>query len=102
MQNDLKTEFDVSRRGFLKGVAIAGVSAAIPTDKLPSAVETKDESARGHFQAPKRPLGKTGLKCSILGMGGFHLATVADQAEINNMVAKAVDHGVNIFDNAWE
>jgi len=35
-------------------------------------------------------------------MGGFHLATVADQTEINNMVAKATDHGINIFDNAWE
>jgi predicted aldo/keto reductase-like oxidoreductase len=47
-------------------------------------------------------LGKTGLQCSILGMGGFHLATVGDQTEINNMVAKATDHGINIFDNAWE
>jgi predicted aldo/keto reductase-like oxidoreductase len=35
-------------------------------------------------------------------MGGFHLATVADQTEINNMVAKATDHGINVFDNAWE
>jgi len=34
-------------------------------------------------------------------MGGFHLATVANQTEINNMVAKAMDHGINIFDNAW-
>ena len=35
-------------------------------------------------------------------MGGFHLGAVANQSEINNMVAKAVDHGINIFDNAWE
>jgi predicted aldo/keto reductase-like oxidoreductase len=35
-------------------------------------------------------------------MGGFHLGTVADQTEVNNMVAKAIDHGINIFDNAWE
>ena len=55
-----------------------------------------------NFQAQKRPLGKTGLECSILGMGGFHLGTVASQAEVNNMVAKAIDHGINIFDNAWE
>jgi aryl-alcohol dehydrogenase-like predicted oxidoreductase len=56
----------------------------------------------GGFQVEKRPLGSTGLECSILGMGGFHLGTVADQAEVNNMVAKAIDHGINIFDNAWE
>jgi predicted aldo/keto reductase-like oxidoreductase len=107
MQNNPKAELDVSRRGFLKGAAIAGVSAVISTDKIPAtvetaAVETKDEAALGNFQVPKRPLGKTGLECSILGMGGFHLATVPDQTEINNMVAKATDHGINIFDNAWE
>jgi predicted aldo/keto reductase-like oxidoreductase len=102
MQDNFQAGPEVSRRGFLKGAAIAGVSAVIPADKIPTAVEIKDESALGNFQAPKRPLGKTGLQCSILGMGGFHLATVADQTEINNMVAKATDHGINIFDNAWE
>jgi aryl-alcohol dehydrogenase-like predicted oxidoreductase len=102
MQENPKAGPEVSRRGFLKGAAIAGVSSVIPTDKIPTAVETKDEPALGNFQAPKRPLGKTGLECSILGMGGFHLATVGDQTEINNMVAKAADHGINIFDNAWE
>src|SRR6201993_3074887 len=102
MPGNPKAGPDVSRRGFLKGAAIAGVSAVIPTDKTATAVQTKDEPAPGNFQVPTRPLGNTGLKCSILGMGGFHLATVADQTEINNMVAKATDHGINIFDNAWE
>ena len=74
----------------------------IPTDNISAAIKAKDESAPGNFQAPKRPLGKTGLECSVLGIGGFHLSTVADQTEINNMVAKAIDHGINIFDNAWE
>jgi predicted aldo/keto reductase-like oxidoreductase len=56
----------------------------------------------GDFQAPKRAMGKTGLQVSILGVGGFHLGTVAGQAEVNDMVAMALDHGVNFFDNAWE
>jgi hypothetical protein len=34
MQDNPKAGPDVSRRGFLKGVAIAGVSAVIPADKL--------------------------------------------------------------------
>jgi predicted aldo/keto reductase-like oxidoreductase len=42
------------------------------------------------------------LQVSILGMGGFHLGSGASQDEVNNMVAKALDHGINFFDNAWE
>ena len=100
--NNPKIGPEISRRGFLKGAAIAGVSAVIPAEKVPAAVETGNESTLGGFQAQKRPLGRTGLECSILGMGGFHLGAVSDQAEVNNMVAKAIDHGINIFDNAWE
>src|SRR6202046_4165702 len=100
--NNPKAGPEVSRRGFLKGAAIAGVSAMIPAEKTSAAVEAGGESVLGSFQALRRPLGSTGLECSILGMGGFHLGTVADQAEVNNMVAKAIDHGINIFDNAWE
>jgi uncharacterized protein len=58
--------------------------------------------AVAEFQAPHRPMGKTGLQVSILSVGGYHLGTVAGQPEVNNMVAKALDHGINFFDNAWE
>jgi predicted aldo/keto reductase-like oxidoreductase len=47
-------------------------------------------------------MGSTGLQVSILGVGGYHIGTVSDQQEVNNMVAKALDHGINFFDNAWE
>jgi diketogulonate reductase-like aldo/keto reductase len=99
---DPKLGTELTRRGFLKGAAIAGISAVIPAEKIPAAVETRNKSTLANFQARKRPLGRTGLECSILGMGGFHLGTVADQAEVNNMVAKAIDHGIDIFDNAWD
>jgi len=47
-------------------------------------------------------MGSTGLQVSIIGMGGYHLGTAAGQQEVNEMVAKAIDHGINFFDNAWE
>jgi aryl-alcohol dehydrogenase-like predicted oxidoreductase len=100
--NNSKIGSEVSRRGFLKGAAITGVSAVISAEKIPTTIEISNQSALDSFQVQKRPLGRTGLECSIMGMGGFHLATVVDQAEVNNMVAKAIDHGINIFDNAWE
>ena len=54
------------------------------------------------FTCPKRAMGSTGLQVSILGVGGYHLGTAKSQEEVNNMVAKALDHGINFFDNAWE
>lgn len=56
----------------------------------------------GEFEVPRRQMGKTGLQVSIIGLGGFHLGTASGQGEVNNMVAKALDHGINFFDNAWE
>jgi uncharacterized protein len=56
----------------------------------------------GNVQCPRRPLGSTGLQVSILGVGGYHLGAAASQDVVNEMVAKAIDHGINFFDNAWE
>jgi aryl-alcohol dehydrogenase-like predicted oxidoreductase len=60
------------------------------------------EPSMPDFEVPKRPMGKTGLQVSIIGMGGYHLGTASGQPLVNNMVAKALDHGINFFDNAWE
>jgi aryl-alcohol dehydrogenase-like predicted oxidoreductase len=122
---------ELLRRRFLQSAALAGASAVVPAKAfaapqaadhtpairnhlatgnplsppnpiIPNFQGEYGNSASPSFQAPRRPMGNTGLQVSILGMGGFHLGTVVDQAEVNNMVAKALDHGINFFDNAWE
>ena len=45
----------------------------------------------------RRPLGKTGEQLSILGFGGILVMSV-EQSFANNMVAEAVDRGINYFD----
>ncbi len=105
----------LNRRVFLKGAVATGAASMISVKAaaqehanggLPNPIVPNFAgeygSLIGDFEAPKRPMGKTGLQVSILGMGGFHLGTVAGQSEVNNMVAKAMDHGINFFDNAWE
>ncbi|MBL7113548.1 MAG: aldo/keto reductase, partial [Bacteroidales bacterium] len=47
----------------------------------------------------KRPLGQTGEKLSIIGFGGIVVNEIP-QADANNYVSEAVDHGVNYFDVA--
>jgi predicted aldo/keto reductase-like oxidoreductase len=61
-------------------------------------------SAQGQSGAeiPKRPLGRTGLEVSALGIGGYHLGSVNSEAEATQIVNEALDAGVNFFDNAWE
>ncbi len=51
---------------------------------------------------PHRPMGKTGLDVSIIGLGGFHLGSARDQPTANDIVARALDAGINFFDNAWD
>ena len=81
-------------------------SAAVDDGSLPDPIIPNFPGAYGDptpsFTCPKRALGSTGLQTSILGMGGYHLGTAEGQMEVNNMVAKAMDHGINFFDNAWE
>jgi predicted aldo/keto reductase-like oxidoreductase len=103
-----------SRRAFLKGIAMTGAVSPISAtsaqgqtnEPRPNPVVPNPPGESGaavaEFQVARRPMGKTGLEVSILGVDGYHLGAVAGQPEVNNMIAKAVDHGINFFDNAWE
>jgi aryl-alcohol dehydrogenase-like predicted oxidoreductase len=51
---------------------------------------------------PKRPLGRTGLQVSILGVGGYHLGSAKDLNEAKAIVDGAIGAGINFFDNAWD
>ena len=122
---------ELSRRRFLQTAALTGAAAVVPAAAIVTAREAEaqatyprttgagpqsqlpnplvpnftgeyGEASASSFTIPKRPMGSTGLQVSIIGMGGFHLGTASGQELVNNMVAKALDHGINFFDNAWE
>ena len=79
----------VTGAGMVLGQAIAAGAASQP-------------AAVADAPVPRRPLGRTGEQVSILGIGGYHLGAAADQEEATTIVARALDAGVNFFDNAWE
>ncbi len=116
---------EVSRRRFLQGAAVTGAAAISPyaaadgEAQAVSAGSARTEASLPNpivgnfpgeyggaalpgFEAPKRAMGSTGLQVSILGVGGYHLGTAKTQQEVTEMIAKAMDHGINFFDNAWE
>lgn len=126
---DTSSKTDVSRRSFLQTAALTGAAVVVPASgaalhaeaqatypkgtgnvpdsKLPNPIVPNFQGGYGQesmpsFQVPKRAMGSTGLQVSILGMGGYHLGTAKSQEEVNDMVAKALDYGINFFDNAWE
>src|SRR6516164_8454587 len=51
---------------------------------------------------PQRPLGKTGAKVSILGVGGHHLGDFPSLDDATRLVHEAIDAGITFFDNCWE
>lgn len=80
----------ISRRTFIEAAALG---ASLGGDST---------MAQQRSQVPKRPMGRTGLDVSYIGLGGYHLGTVQEQATVDRIVNEAMDAGINFFDNAWE
>lgn len=49
-----------------------------------------------------RPLGRTGVRVSFLGLGGAHVGRVQPESEAIRMIHAAIDGGMTFMDNAWE
>jgi len=49
---------------------------------------------------PTRPLGRTGLDVTILGLGGHHVAVSGSEANARRLVEAALEEGINYFDTA--
>src|SRR4051794_26879054 len=84
-----------SRRGFLQLAASALSSTALGQKVM---AQTSDASATG---IPTRPLGRTGVRISMMGVGGSHAGRIP-AAEGTRFMHMAVDEGVTFFDNAWD
>src|SRR5215813_12092979 len=56
----------------------------------------------GGARARTRELGRTGVRVSILGVGGYHLGLTSDEQESIRIVRRALDHGMNFLDNCWD
>jgi aryl-alcohol dehydrogenase-like predicted oxidoreductase len=51
---------------------------------------------------PYRTLGKTGVRVSAIGLGGYHIGMQKDRAESIRIIRTAVDRGINFLDNCWD
>ena len=93
--------FEWNRRSFIKGAAVLGAAPLLPGGSM--AQQPSDPSQQiPEGQVPKKPLGRTGVQVSAMGLGGYHLGSAETEQAAMEIVAKAFDHGVTFFDNAWE
>jgi predicted aldo/keto reductase-like oxidoreductase len=88
-----------TRRTFMKTSAAAVTVSFVARPGLVS--HTRGQSGQAE-SVPHRPLGKTGVSVSCLGVGGYHLGSIKEEKESTELVARALDAGVNFFDNCWE
>jgi aryl-alcohol dehydrogenase-like predicted oxidoreductase len=87
-----------TRREFLE---TAAGGAALGMTALTSGAEQEggNQPNRG---LPTRPLGRTGVRVSILCLGGWHIGSVRDEDEAIRIMHAAIDEGLTFFDNAWD
>ena len=83
----------MNRRKFLQSAA--AVAAAHPV------LEGYSPPRSTGTRIPLRPLGKTGEKVSMIGLGGSDLGRPREEKEALRMMDYALDLGATFFDNAW-
>lgn len=92
--NHVTNELLVQRRDFLKAATATLAWSGFGAQSL----AMQEDSVGG---IPTRPLGRTGERVPIVGLGGYHIGVPAEQDAIRIM-HEAIDGGMTFFDNAWD
>jgi aryl-alcohol dehydrogenase-like predicted oxidoreductase len=85
----------MSRRQFVKALAVTSVGLS-----LGGGAVWAQETRRGEMLY--RTLGRTGVKVSALGLGGYHIGVPRDEAEAIRLIRTAIDRGITFMDNCWD
>ena len=83
----------LARREFLEMSVAAAL--AVGAEKMTWAADAKSE-------VPRRMLGRTGEKVSMVGLGGYHIGNQRDEQESIRIIRTALDRGINFLDNCWD
>ncbi len=83
----------MDRRDFLKKSAAVSFTASL----------NPHLSRASDSPIPRRTLGHTGEKVSMVGIGGFHIgAPSVQEQDTIRIIRTALDNGVNFLDNCWD
>ena len=59
-------------------------------------------AAQSNHTMPTRLLGRTGVRVSMLGVGGHHIGRPKDANDGIRIIHAAMDNGITFMDNAWD
>ena len=96
----MAAKYELNRRRFMQGAALLGAVPIVSGGSM--AQQPQDQSKIPSGMVPKKLLGHTGAQVSAMGLGGYHLGSAETDQAAQEIVAKALDHGITFFDNAWE
>src|SRR6201984_88751 len=82
----------MDRRDFLKKAAAATIVSSM----------AKNVSHAADSSIPRRTLGQTREKVSMIGLGGYHIGMQSDEQESIRIIRTALDQGINFLDNCWD
>jgi predicted aldo/keto reductase-like oxidoreductase len=83
----------MDRRKFLKAAAATTVMTSL-SKNFSHATDTGS--------VPRRELGRTGEKISMVGLGGYHVGMQSSEQESIRIIRTALDSGINFLDNCWD
>src|SRR5215469_14714642 len=86
-------ELQITRREFMKWSVATGLALGAGSRVLAAETATSE--------IPYRPLGRTGEKVSVVGMGGYHIGNPDEQEGIA-LIRSGIDQGINFMDNCWD
>ena len=92
----------MDRRDFLKKAGLAATAAISGSimEGLSDQTAFADEiERRGDMIV--RPLGRTGEKVSVVGLGGYHIGKSPENEAIR-IIRAAIDRGITFMDNSWD
>lgn len=86
---------ELNRRAFLKTATATTFAAA-----LGGVAGDWAKAAESSGEIPRRTLGRTGLKPTLMGVGGHHADLPENEADTIALIHRALDLGITFFDNA--
>ena len=114
MKGDSKAkEMEMERREFLETtvaasvpIAAGGILASLSSLGTAAKKQVDDQPAESGEtvvgEMIYRPLGRTGERVSILGLGGHHIGRQKDPQESVRLIRAAIDRGITFMDNCWD